>query len=329
MLQPTPSPAAAPVPADGQALGYHGQGLAVLSIHAENLVLTLATLGGYYFWGKARLQSYLYSQLSLLGDRFAYLGTGWEFLLGWLRASVLFAIVAACHGFADWTDQSELQALGFLLGYIMFFVLAPVVTVGAWRFRLARSAWRGIRFSFRGTVRAYAWRYWGGAMLCVVSLGFYYPLFLIQTRQYLVENSYYGQARFTYDGRPQDFFGPLFVLWLFWLPTLGFTWFWWRAWKENYDWAHTRLGSVRFKSQVTSWGLLGLWVSNAALIVGTLGLAWPWTRMRSVAYRLTRLQVIAEVNWDGFMQDERLSSATGEEIGELMGASFFDGGLGL
>ena len=97
----------------GMLFSVHMVSGADWTMSASDLLLTLATLGGYYFWGKARLQSYLYSQLSLLGDRFAYMGTGWEFLLGWLRALVLFAIVAACHGIAEWSDQTDFKVLGF------------------------------------------------------------------------------------------------------------------------------------------------------------------------------------------------------------------------
>jgi uncharacterized membrane protein YjgN (DUF898 family) len=325
MFQRKPLPASS----DGQAFAFHGDGLSVMSIHAENLLLSLLTCGGYYFWGKVRLQSYLYSQIAFAGDRFTYLGSGREFLLGWLRAMLLFGGVVLAQTAIDWNDKSWFQVLGIGFFYAALYLLTPLITVGTWRFRLSRTAWRGVRFSFRGTVGGYARVFLPGFALATVTLGAFWPDLHVRTRRYLVENSYFGQARFTYDGRGRDLFLPMFVAVLFFVPTMGFSWAWFRAKRENYDWSRTQLGSLRFKAHLTGRSLGWLWSSNLVLVVATVGLAWPWTRIRSLRYRLTRLEVIGDVNWDGFMQDARASSATGEEIGQVMGSSLFDGGFGL
>ena len=81
-------------PDQGQVarLLFHGSGGSLLGIHVVNVLLTIITLGVYYFWAKVRVRNYLLSQTQFAGDRFAYHGTGKELLLGFLKAVLLIGI---------------------------------------------------------------------------------------------------------------------------------------------------------------------------------------------------------------------------------------------
>ncbi len=61
---------------------FHGEGGALFGIYIVNLLLTIVTLGVFYFWGKTRVRRYMYSQAAFGGDRFTYHGTGMELLIG-------------------------------------------------------------------------------------------------------------------------------------------------------------------------------------------------------------------------------------------------------
>jgi uncharacterized membrane protein YjgN (DUF898 family) len=39
------------------------------------------------------------------------------------------------------------------LGSVLYFLFTPVAMVGSRRYRLTRTSWRGIRFSFRGRAK--------------------------------------------------------------------------------------------------------------------------------------------------------------------------------
>ena len=73
-------------------LSFHGVGGTLFGIHIVNVFLTIVTLGIFYFWGKARVRRYLWSQTAIAGDRFAFHGTGREMLIGFLKAVLVFAI---------------------------------------------------------------------------------------------------------------------------------------------------------------------------------------------------------------------------------------------
>jgi len=68
------------------------RGWLLLGIHIVNVLLTIVTLGVYYFWAKVRVRSYILSQTECAGDRFAYHGTGRELLLGFVKAVLLIGI---------------------------------------------------------------------------------------------------------------------------------------------------------------------------------------------------------------------------------------------
>jgi uncharacterized membrane protein YjgN (DUF898 family) len=89
--------ASAPAPASGppaRRISFHGNGLTLLGVYLVNLLLTLVTLGVYYFWARTRIRHYMLSQTEFESDRFAWHGTGKELFIGFLKLVVLFLIVA-------------------------------------------------------------------------------------------------------------------------------------------------------------------------------------------------------------------------------------------
>ena len=75
---PAPAPAAPAV----RRLRFHGSAMGLFGIQAINALLTLLTLGVFYFWAKTRVRRYVMGETELEGDRFAYHGTGRELLVG-------------------------------------------------------------------------------------------------------------------------------------------------------------------------------------------------------------------------------------------------------
>ena len=176
------------------------------------MLLTGLTLGIYYFWGKVKVRNYVFSQSEFEGDRFAYHGTGKELLIGWLKG---MAILGAIYGvsFAVLYLLGERSVSGQLL-YLLFllppllFGLVPIAIAGAWRYRLSRSSWRNIRFSFRGHTREFMKLYAPGLLLTIITLGFYSPIFACKIRKFLLDRTYFGTTPFTYDGEGKDLFWP-------------------------------------------------------------------------------------------------------------------------
>src|SRR5256712_9773325 len=129
------------------------------------MLRALLTLGGYYFWGKARVRSYVFGQTALEGDRFAYHGTGGELARGFARAMAFFILpVIALNLLPRLLGTGPLlERSAQLLGYVVVSVFMPIAAVGAHRYRLSRTSWRGPPLSFSGRPPGLAKSFFCGA----------------------------------------------------------------------------------------------------------------------------------------------------------------------
>ena len=310
-------------------LVFRGQGDALFGIYIVNLLLTLLTLGIYYFWGKVKVRNYTYSQTEFEGDRFAYHGTGKELLIGWLKAILIlglllglfFAIVAAAPGAAE--------LLSNLYSALFYMVLLPIAIVGSRRYRLSRTSWRGIRFSFRGHAEALINIFVRDSILTGLTLGIYYPYFQNHLRKFLVSNVYFGNRGFDYDGEGGDLWRIYAVGIFFTICTLGVYYFWFSASKARYYWERTTFSGSRGLSTVTGWNLAKLKIGNLLLIVFTLGLGYPWTVVRSLRFDMDNIHFYGSLDLNVIQQEAMAASATGEGFTEMLDAGMLDIDLGF
>ncbi len=223
--------------------------------------------------------------------------------------------------------------------------------VGSRRYRLTRTSWRGIRFSFRGKAWSLIPIFLKGYFLSGLTFGLYYPFYLTRRQAFMVSNSYFGNERFGFDGRGWELFrsfvlsilptvATLVVGWmarraghpwignvvfiLLTLPTLGVCWIWYLARKRRFFWDHTYFGAARFRSTVAGGSLLGLYMVNALLLLVTLGLAWPWVRVRNMRFAFRYLSLEGPLDLERIQQQAQVASATGEGL-----AGFLDTGFDL
>jgi uncharacterized membrane protein YjgN (DUF898 family) len=316
----------APLESVHHRIRFAGSGWTLLGITIVNWLLTVLTLGVYSFWGKTRTRRYLVGQAEFDGDQFAYHGTGKELLHGWLRALVVFGIPFLLLNFIVKTGYLGLpgRALGGLLlfGAGLFFV--AVATVGARRYRLSRTSWREIRFSFRGRAWDFIRLFVGGVLLSIVTLGLYYPFFDVRRQDFLVSHSAFGSEPFIFEGTGRDLFLTYVIGGLLLIPTLGLSWFWISARRQRYFWNHTRLARAQFGCTVTGPGLFWLSLVNAVVIVFTLAFGWPWTRLRSLRYFVSHLILTGPLDFDAIRQDADTATALGDAL-----AGFLDVGFDL
>ncbi len=302
---------------------FHGTAAALFELHLVNLLLTLLTLGGYHFWGKTRVRRWVLGQCEVDGDRFAWHGTGGELLRGFVVAAVLFGVPLIGLSLVPGLDPGELAERGArVLTTAIVFAFFPLASVGSRRYRLSRTSWRGIRFSFRGSAWRFLALFSGGVLLTVATLGLAYPLHQAWTHRFLVVHSYFGQRRFRFDGRAQELLGRFLLAILLTVPTLGLAWFWYAAFKHRYLWNHTSYEAARFRCTVRGRELMNLVLGNGLLLLATLGLAWPWVRVRTARFTLSRLALDGTLDLGAIQQEARASSAVGDALSGFFGAEF-------
>ncbi len=316
--QPSPAPAA-PAP---RRLVFHGSGGTLFGLQVVNALLTLATLGVYYFWARTRVRAYLLGQTALEGDRLAYHGTGGELLRGFLRGVAVFFVPVGLFTILPevWGAPEEVRAALGMLGSALVLLLVPIAMVGARRYRLSRTSWRGIRFSFRGRVRDFVGLFVVGGILTALTLGLYYPLFITQRQAFMVSNTWFGSVKFDFDGRGRDLLRPFLLAVLLFVPTLGLSWFWFVAGRHRYFADHTRFGGARFRSTVTGGAQARLTLGNTVALVATLGLAWPWTLVRWLHFTFRYLTLEGPLELETVEQDARGARATGEALAGILDA---------
>jgi uncharacterized membrane protein YjgN (DUF898 family) len=146
---------------DGPTWGLTGLGFL-------NVFLSLITLGIYGFWGRTEVRKRVWSSIHLNGEPLAYTGTGKELFFGFLIVFgiVLVPVLVLTIGtIIAFGPKSPAQTVVQLLLGIGFIFLGGVASYRARRYRMSRTAWRGIRGSLEGSSGTYGWATFWTTML--------------------------------------------------------------------------------------------------------------------------------------------------------------------
>jgi uncharacterized membrane protein YjgN (DUF898 family) len=323
-------------------LKFNGSGQTLFGIWIVNVFFTLITGGVFYFWAKARVRAYMWSQIGLDGQRFAFHGTGAELCIGWFKVMVyfglpLFAIIYAVEWI--WPKNWPLW-IPSVLPWCITLLLAPLVKFWSYRYRLSRTSWRGIRFSFRGHAKEFLKIFYKGTALTLLSLGLYYPFYFAKLQRYFVSKSYWGTESFAFGGEGKEFFTiyfRAFQITLFAVGTIGLFYFLLpeSSWvlttaamiligplvlylftvseQQRFFWNHTSFLTIRFQTAIHIDNYLRLKLGNWALLLCTLGLAWPWVRVRTMHYLFEHISLCGSLDLTKITQHPHEGSPIGEE----------------
>ncbi len=262
--------------------------------------------------------------MEIAGDRLSYHGTGGEILRGWLKAAVVFFIpyMLVSNG-PRWMGAGPgLIAVGVLSSFLLILLFIPMATIGSRRYRLSRTAWRGIRFSFQGTWRDYMGIYVKGSLLTAITLGLYTPYYEAKREKFLLSNTFIGDKNFDYDGKGDDLFKSYLACLLFAIPTLTFSLLWYHVKRTRCIWDHTCFGGARFDCSITFGGMLMMSLVNMLLVLFTLGFGFSWAQVRAINYLTNNLTLDGPVDLDAIQQDHQTVNATGEELASFMELDF-------
>lgn len=309
-----------PAPLEIQRIQFRGNGATLFSIRIRNLLLSLLTLGVYSFWGKATARRYVCSQAEFDWDRFVFHGVGRELFFGWLKGLPFIAFILVFPNVMPLVWQTATAIIVAQVAAIAaLFILWPIARAGAYRYRLNRMSWRGIRFSFRGSTGQFLSLWVAGAIVSMVTLGLYYPTFQMNVRRYLFSKSWFGDRTFEFHGRGRDLLPTYFFALPLSIGTFGFFWAWFSALRHRYYWANTTLGDARFRCTVTGPKLLRLWLGNVALLIGTLGLGLSWVTTRTLDFWTDNIELVGDPSLSTIRQDAQAVTAMGESFADFLG----------
>jgi uncharacterized membrane protein YjgN (DUF898 family) len=315
-----------------EAFTFTGAGGEFFRIWIVNLFLTIITLGIYSAWAKVRTHSYFYGNTHLQDNSFRYLASPITILKGRLVAVAFVLLYSYIN--------NTYPLAGALLSLLLLAVL-PWLIVRSVRFHAINSAYRNVRFDFRGRPGGAAIAFLLWPTLGLLSLGLLFPLAIKKQQEFLVRNYRFGTSEFGFDAptRPfyAAFFGAVGLLFLFTLAAFSagmlgkvamglvilvayltsFAFF--RARMFNLVYSGASLGSHGFEADMTPSGYLQVIAANVLLMVLTLGLFYPFARVRLAHYTAQHLRAKICGSLDDFVAAEgEKVSALGDELAEFM-----------
>ena len=179
----------------------------------KGALLELVTAGFYRFWLATRIRRYLWGGTLLGGDPLEYLGTGRELLYGFLFALAILAPIYLAYLLLGLAAESYQAFASVPLG-LFFIAFGQFALYRARRYRLHRTAWRGLRFGMGGSGWAYSWRamLWSAAF--IASIGLTLPWAEAALERYKMRNTFYGELQGSFVGRGWDLFKRGWWIWL-------------------------------------------------------------------------------------------------------------------
>lgn len=341
------------------ALEFSGKGSAYFRIWIVNLALTIITLGVFGAWAKVRTKRYFNGSTWMAGHAFDYHASPWRILIGRTIAfglllgynvSVSFKPILAAPWILiglylfPWLVNSSIRFNARNTSYrnvrfnfgatdieaLVAYVVWPIA--GFCTLGLLMPAAQRARDYFFTNNHSYGGRYfetefsawriygiYGLAVLMFIGLAVAFVMVLGS----LASAMGFGQAKATPSLALQaSLFGSMAVFYLAFLfigPII-------HTMVVNLTINHAGFDERhRLKSTMSPFAVAWIVVSNAFLTLITLGLFYPWAKVRLMRYRTEHLALLPEGDLDSYISERfETQSAVGEEIGS---AFSFDFGL--
>ncbi len=311
-----------------------------------NLLLTIVTLGIYSAWAKVRRNKYFYQNTYVAGRNLDYHATGLQILIG--RIIVVVGLIA-------YGVLSAIPIVGLVL-ILLLLAIFPWLLVRSLRFNAQMTSWSNVRFQFVGTVGKAFLVYIVYPILTALTLYIAFPFFDRARKRYSINNHRLGQHGFHFDAPIGGFYiaffltlgwvavvtvvlgviaapslesmaSPepdpsvigLFYLWAFlaFFPAVTF----YGAMIRNLTLSNLALeGGHEFHSDVSPAQVLWIALSNAVIVLCTLGLMLPWAQIRMARYLADHTDVAVNGSLDDFVtQAQARAGAIGDAYSDIEG----------
>lgn len=350
------SPAAAaasssPANARVSRVQFSGKGGEYFRLWIVNALLTLVTLGLYSPWAKVRNTQYLYGHTSVDSHRFAFLATPIQILKGRLIALAVIVVasfIGAIH-----------PAIQLVISLVFIGALPWLILQGI-RFALRMTSYRNVRFDFTGTYGGMLLRFFVFPMLSVFTLFLAMPWVIKEIDNYLHNHVKWGDQAFELNNRTGEYYitalicgaftvvlyavifaagGAAFFaiavadapsasvilgaigVYLVFIAGMELIRGIWVARIRNHVMNNLTVGHVAsFKSDVPAGATALMMLTNLLMLVFTLGLAFPVTRIRMARLLSQHTEIAVDpVAADAVVNRvESRDSAFGEEAADLL-----------
>jgi len=332
-----------------------------VGLSLKNGLLNIITLGFYSFWARTETRRRVWEKVSLNGEAFAYTGKGLELFLGFLLGmAVLLAPYLAMVLLIRYVSPAFMLLIFPL--YIALFVGLGAAVFMAFRYVASRTTWRGTRFQLTGSPAKFGWSYLGYILLVCVTLGWFAPAASMRLSGKLWGGVAFGDKPLGWErSQSEKLYGPFALAWivgivgyialiammvpmmtsvgqdvasaaavigklyafmLLYLFVLVIASAAYHAALMRAVVGAIRLDDARFSIAVKALDLIMLSLTNALLLIFSLGFLIPVVEARSARFVISRLSSTGEARLAGVGQAPRGSGAD-EGLADAFGISSF------
>ncbi|EPJ47048.1 MAG: hypothetical protein OFPII_16210 [Osedax symbiont Rs1] len=335
---------------------FSGKSGEFFGIWIVNILLSIITLGIYSAWATVRTKSYFYGNTKIDGHAFSYLAKPLQILKGRLLAIAFFVVYSIIANFYP------LAGIG--LAIVLLF-LTPWLIIQSLRFSNRMTSYRNVRFDFHGTYGQAFITFILLPILGVLTAYLAMPWVVKKMNQYVLSNTSYGDQQLTTFIETKEYYlavlysilvtivgvgaiaaiiflatgiasmtalsaisgitGVLLFASYFILMSLINAVYTVKI--RNHMFNNTEFENLaKFRSTMTLVPYATLVLTNLLAIVFTLGLAYPWTAIRSSRYAASCTQVKLHENADSVVDTMgEQKSAFGDEAADVfdVGVSAF------
>jgi len=299
---------------------YRGSTGSLYKIWFTNLILKIITLGIYSFWAKVNIRKYIFSNLFLLEDNFAYLGNGKEQFKGFVKIIPIVIFAIFCYEYSEARED----LLGTILAFVMILGIIYYNSYKAMRYKLSRITYRGIRGRLVGSPTEYLFLKFKKLFFGIITFGYLIPKYDLLARSYMTNNAYFGSERFRFKGNHNDLLTTNMITILLYFPTLGFSRLWYHAKIKNYIINYTKLGDLRFEGSFTGGKYLALVFKSIFVIIFTFGIGMPFVYNMYAKFLTKNISILGQIETSKIMQNKDKISASSDELEGLL-----DGDAGI
>jgi len=342
---------------------FRGNGAEYFRIWIVNLLLTIVTLGIYSAWAKVRRLRYFYGNTVLDGHTFDYHGSPLAILKGRLivfvayvafllavqlypKIAIFVFIPLALFG-VPWivmrsrmfqlrmTSYRNLRfnflgtyggAMAAFIGWYVLTIITLCILYPIWvckrvRYSLDNTAYGSQRFSFLTRNGTYY-------KFCLITFALSICGYLVFIYQFV---KLPGVRELFYPDVPPPTMLEMVMAagptgWLMILVAavvgLGIAGYY-QASFANAAFGGTRAGEQYGRSYLRAWPLIGIYVSNLFGIIFTLGLFYPWAKVRQTRYHLSNTLIDSDGNLAAFTATSSAGvDAVGQEVGDFFNVDF-------
>ncbi len=332
---------------------FTGNGSEFFRIWIVNILLTIVTLGVYSAWAKVRTKRYFYGNTHLAQSTFDYLADPVTILKGRLIAVAILLVYAAVRtinpiveplfflflflltpwlivrshafnainssyrnirfNFTGTTGEAAKEYIAYpLLILLTLGLIIPYIRYRQTRFTVDNHRFGDQYFDFNARVKSY-FKVFGIAFVFMFVIGVFSAIMIAAVAGYSA-----AEAGASMDSQSQQQIAASMMVYIpiiyLFMAIIGIYVY---VALLNLMFNGISIADNQFKSSLKVRSMLWIQLTNLLGLIITLGLFYPWAKVRLAKYRLEQLSVMA-TDLDSFTSSQADQvSATGDEIGEV------------